>query len=348
MAYGNDASVFVEDNAGDLGGPPVPSSRPFWLSPDVDIPAHTGQAVQGVNDVQIRVHSHEEPILDEKITAEVYVGNPSLVMSPTVGTKRIDPGNLIFRPPGVAGTEPVANDAGGTLTFPWTPSASAADVDGPGHHCLVVRAFPVSVTPPSSPFDVPNEQHEAQHNIEILSTTTTKSKMFAGGAGTPDDPRHIDEDTGLWWERLNTLAGKKRGKHIVVLTFDPEPGPEITDGVRTALKGTRFRGFSQSPPSDLTLEAVDAKGQEVRPADLLKDREFAKAAGLGRGVFNRKKLLGAMSLILGPRKLSGVIVRFDHSNLQKRQAVVLHAAQWDEQGRPEGGMTIVALAPTDP
>src|SRR3712207_730708 len=99
MPYGNDVSVFVEDKGGDLG---APGSSPFWLSPDVDIPAHPGRAVQGPNDVQIRVHSHEEPILEEKIVAEVYVCNPSLAMSPTVGSKRIDPGNLRFRPPSVA------------------------------------------------------------------------------------------------------------------------------------------------------------------------------------------------------------------------------------------------------
>src|SRR4051812_30130801 len=162
MAYGTDISVFVEDKKGDVG---APGSTPFWLSPDVDIPAHSGTAFQGPNDVQIRVHSHEEPIIEEKIVAEVYAGTPGFVMSPTSGTKRIDPGNLRFRPPNVAGTEPVAPESGGTATFSWTPSAAPADTDGPGHRCLIVRAFPESVTPPTAPFDPANESHEAQHNI---------------------------------------------------------------------------------------------------------------------------------------------------------------------------------------
>src|SRR4051794_33368289 len=117
MAFGNDVSVYVEDKAGDLGAPGSPA--PWWLSPDVDIPAHTGEAVQGANQVQVRVHTHEEPILDEKVVAEVYVGKPSLVLSPTTGTKRIDPGTLVFRPPNVPGPEPAAGEAGATLTFPW-------------------------------------------------------------------------------------------------------------------------------------------------------------------------------------------------------------------------------------
>src|SRR4051794_35356531 len=108
MPYGGDATVYVEDISGDQGFDPA-STQPWWLSPDVDIPAHTGTAFQGANTVQIRVHTHEEPFIDDKIVAEVYVGNPSLAMSPVANTKRIDPGNLLFRPPGVAGSEPVAD-----------------------------------------------------------------------------------------------------------------------------------------------------------------------------------------------------------------------------------------------
>ena len=43
MAYGFDVTVYVEDKTGDLGAPGSPA--PWWLSPDVDIPAHTGEAV---------------------------------------------------------------------------------------------------------------------------------------------------------------------------------------------------------------------------------------------------------------------------------------------------------------
>ncbi|MEA2440850.1 MAG: hypothetical protein QOH76_2274, partial [Thermoleophilaceae bacterium] len=57
MAYGTDVTVYVEDKAGDVGAPASPA--PWWISPDVDIPAHSGEAGQGSNDVQIRVHTHE-------------------------------------------------------------------------------------------------------------------------------------------------------------------------------------------------------------------------------------------------------------------------------------------------
>jgi hypothetical protein len=343
LPYGTDVTVYVEDSAGDLGAPGSPA--PWWVSPDVDIPAHPGEAVQGANSVQIRVHTHEEPFLDEKIVAEVYVGNPSLVMSPTTGTKRIDPGNLLFRPPGVAGTEPLADVTGGTLSFPWTPSSSGTAVDGPGHRCLILRGFPQSVTPPSSPFTVPNEQHEAQHNIEILLTTLKKAQMAQGGAGTRRDPRRRDEATGLWWERFATLAGGRRGRRFVVWAFDPAPSRQLVAGLRRALEAAGVSGFSKERPSEVGLEAVDARGEEIDPGRLLKRRGFARHAGLGQGLFAEDRLLAAASLDLGPRKVSGLILRFDHSNLKRGSAIVLHGAQWSDRGDPEGGMTVVAVAP---
>jgi hypothetical protein len=343
MAFGNDVSVYVEDKAGDLGAPGSPA--PWWLSPDVDIPAHTGEAVQGANQVQVRVHTHEEPILDEKVVAEVYVGKPSLVLSPTTGTKRIDPGTLVFRPPNIPGPEPAAGEAGATLTFPWTPSGLPADVDGPGHRCLIVRAFPVSVAPPSSPFDVPNEQHEAQHNIEVLTTTNASGNMAHAGAGTPHDPRRRDKATGLWWEQFATMGAKRRGKHFVVWAFDPEPNRQLVGSLSGPLKKAGCSGFSDRPPDKITLEPIKTTGEQIDPTELLENREFAERAGLGKGLFAGDRLLGAASLDLGPRKLAGLLLRFNLLNLPERTAAVMHGAQWNAQGEPEGGITLVALAP---
>ncbi|HKP89762.1 MAG TPA: hypothetical protein VJT75_07265 [Thermoleophilaceae bacterium] len=345
MAYGNDVTVYVEDIAGDQGGG-MPG--PWWMSPDVDIPAHSGTAFQGPNDVQIRVHAHEEPFLDEKIVAEVYVCRPSLAMSPTVDSVRIDPGNLLFRPPGVAGTEPIASFAGGTLTFAWTPGSAATAPDGPGHRCLILRAFPQSVTPPNSPFTVPAEQHEAQRNIEILATTKMQADMSRGGAGTPEDPRRRESGTGLWWEALETVGAGPRGRRFVVWAFDPNPEEHIPRGILRDLKKAKIRTISKEPPAQATIEIVGARGHEIDPGKLVGQRRFARRSGVGDGIFAERLLLGAATLELGPRKPAEVVLRFDHSNLDERTALVLHAAQFDERGEAEGGMTIVAIAPTDP
>jgi hypothetical protein len=342
MAYDNDLTVYVEDEAGDVG---APGAMPFWLSPDVDIPAHSGRAVQGSNDVRIRVHANDEPTIDSKIVAEVYVGNPSLVMSPTSNTVRIDPGNLLFRTNNVAGTEPVANVAGATLTFPWTPSSSSTNVDGPGHRCLVLRAFPQNVTPPTSPFTVPTEQHEAQHNIEVL-TTTTAPKQRKQGDGTPGDPRRIDPGTGLWWERLSTRATGKKGRRFVIWAFDPSPSKALLATVRNQFKELKVRGISDAPPAVVTLGAEGADFEKIDVGSVVKGR-LAKRAGMGTGLFAQDRLVAAAGVYLGPRREAGVLLGFDHSNLQKRSAVVLHGVQFDESWTPEGGMTVVAVAPTD-
>jgi hypothetical protein len=343
--YGGDVTVYVEDKAGDLGAPGSPA--PWWISPDVDIPAHSGMAVQGSNDVRIRVHSHEEPILDTKIIAEVYVGAPGFVLSPTNGTKRIDPGNLRFRPPGVAGTEPVANVTGATLTFPWTPSSSAGQIDGPGHHCLIVRAFPENVSPPTTPFDVPNEGHEAQHNIEVLTTTKMQADMSNGGAGTPWDPRRRDPGTEMWWEQFDTTAVGAGGKSYVVWTFDPEPSGEVVEGVRPQLDDAKISGFSQRPPDIMSVEPLAGVGNQIDPRDLLNDAGFVAQSGFGQGLFTEGQLQGGAVLDLEEDKLARLLLRFDHSNIDPNTAVVLHGAQWSESGRPEGGMTVIALAPLD-
>ena len=344
--YGGDVTVYVEDKAGDVGASGSPA--PWWISPDIDIPAHSGQAVHGSNDVQIRVHTHEEPFIQEKIVAEVYVGKPSLVMSPTVATKRIDPGNLLFRPPGVAGSEPVADVTGATLTFPWTPVSSATtDVDGPGHRCLVVRAFPQNVTPPTTPFDVPNEGHEAQHNIEVLSTTKKQADMAHGGAGTRNDPRRREQGTGLWWEEFITTAAGNGGRRFVVFALDPNPSQEVVEGIEKVLESVGWSGFSDTPPDQISLDPVGTKGRDIDPGKLLRKGTFVEQSGLGRGVFGKRLLLAAAELDLDPNRTSKVVLRFDHSSLEPGQAVVFHGAQWDENGRPEGGMTVVAMAPPE-
>ena len=338
MPY-NDASVYVEDVLGDQGFDPA-RTAPWWLSPDIDIPAHSGTAFQGSNTVQIRVHTHEEPILDDKIVAEVYVGNPSLAMSPVSNTKRIDPGNLLFRAPGVAGTEPVAGIAGATLTFSWTPSNAPTDLDGPGHRCLVVRAFPQSVTPPTDPFDVPNEQHEAQHNLDVVATTMMKVRpgMFAG-AGIPEDPRKRDGKTGLWFEQINTVAAGDPGTRYVAWAFDPHPDQSIRRALPKRLP------ISEKPPQEVKLEVGRRHGKLIDPHKLVDNGVFMEKSGFGTGLWSEDRLLAGAQLDLDSDAPLTSRLGFDHTNVRKGGAVVLHGAQWTEGGRPEGGITIVALAP---
>jgi hypothetical protein len=161
------------------------------------------------------------------------------------------------------------------------------------------------------------------------------SSMGRGGAGTPDDPRRRDKETGLWWERLLTVGPGRRGKRYVAWAFDPEPGDYLGKGVRRALKEANVRGFSTDPPAKVALDVAGAKS---RPT---------KRAPVRNPLFVGGRLLAAASFDLGPRKPVEVILRFDHTNLKARTAAVMHVAQVDARGIPEGGMTVIALPPTD-
>jgi hypothetical protein len=191
------------------------------------------------------------------------------------------------------------------------------------------------VTPPTTPFDVPTEQHEAQHNIEILATTKKIGSMGRGGAGIPGDERKIDKQTGLWWERLLTVGPGRRGKRYVAWAFDPEPGDYLGKGIRKQLKEAKVKGFSQDPPAKVSLELVGAKSRGT------------SRVPLRNPLFLGSRLLAAASFDLGPRKPVEVLLRFDHSNLKERTAAVMHVAQVDARGIPEGGMTVIALAPIE-
>ena len=50
-------------------------------------------------------------------------------------------------------------------------------------------------------------------------------------------------------------------------------------------------------------------------------------------------------LELDTKRVTRLLMRFDHSNLAKGTAAVLHGVQWDQSGEAQGGMTMIALAP---
>jgi hypothetical protein len=90
----------------------------------------------------------------------------------------------------------------------------------------------------------------------------------------------------------------------------------------------------------------EGDGKAIDPRDLL-GGAIMERSGLGNGLFADDRLLGAAALDLEEDKLSSLVLRFDHSGLEPGTAVVLHGAQWNESGRPEGGMTVIAVAPVD-
>jgi hypothetical protein len=95
----------------------------------------------------------------------------------------------------------------------------------------------------------------------------------------------------------------------------------------------------------VVVEPDPKHGDKIDPHDLLTNGPFVEQSGFGRGLWTKDRLLAGAEVELGPTEISKLLLRFDHSNLKPHSAVVLHGAQWDERGRAEGGLTIVALAP---
>src|SRR5205807_3512586 len=95
----------------------------------------------------------------------LWVANPSLVMSPRVrgSAARV----------GFIGSPVPADGGSGTEQIDWTPPAGLP-ADNPlagGPKCLVARCYPDSGTPSGTSFFLPDDQHVAQRNLCVVSST---------------------------------------------------------------------------------------------------------------------------------------------------------------------------------
>ena len=155
----------------------------WWLSPDITLTGHTSgpeNADAGTNQIAIRFH--RKPVGtcnfpgDESITVEAWVANPSLVMAPHLrgSAARV----------GFIGSTLPADGGSHTQQIDWTPPPaslpSPLGIDNPqqpGPKCLVAICYPNSLTPDANRFFVPGDQHLAQHNLSLVSTTSAQVKF---------------------------------------------------------------------------------------------------------------------------------------------------------------------------
>jgi hypothetical protein len=168
----NDTCIFIEAVTGDNGT--HTTKGVWWLSPDIELTgpvsgADTADAGQ-VNPVQVRFHrksasSNCQFPGDESVTVQLWVGNPSLLMVPGVkgSTRRV----------GFIGSPLPAEGDTGVQQIDWTPPVglSANDPQSAGQKCLVARCYPESGSPNAQNFFLPGDQHVAQHNLCLISTT---------------------------------------------------------------------------------------------------------------------------------------------------------------------------------
>jgi hypothetical protein len=169
----NDTCIFMEAIPGDQGT--HNAQRPWWLSADITLTgpvsgpdtADSGQ----VNTIKAKFHRKSAASGchfpgDESITIELWVANPSLVMAPRVrgSATRVE----------FIGA-PVPNEGdSGIEQIDWTPPAGlpADNPQAGGPKCLVARCYPDSGAPSAASFFLPDDQHVAQRNLCVVTTTT--------------------------------------------------------------------------------------------------------------------------------------------------------------------------------
>ena len=176
-----EADVMLRDNGGDSGV--VPSSPPWWASPDVWV-RNTGDGIEEHQDplegqentVYVRV-SNRGNMTAEDIDVVVYYGAPGLaltwpddwteIISATIPT--LDPGSSHI------------------AALPWTPPVS-----GPANLLVQVAA---QDDPVASVGDVPGDNNIAQLNVDIIHLGADGDPL-----STPDRLMTSDE----YWVRSNS------------------------------------------------------------------------------------------------------------------------------------------------
>jgi hypothetical protein len=101
--------------------------------------------------------------------------------------------------------------------------------------------------------------------------------------------------------------------------------------------------ISHKPPDNVVLEGK--RVEQIDPGELAHDGPFVEESGFGHGLYDSSRVVAAAALDLDTKNPVELRLGFDHSNLTPHSAVVLHLVQFSERGQPEGGMTVVALAP---
>ena len=295
----------------------------WWDSPDIWINTPGGTvADEGANTINLRLHlAREKTFADSQAEVEVFVGNPSLVMTPTAGTVNL--GSVL-----VAKTAFPAGGGTKDAQLPWTVPANPTGIVGAGHRCLIARVYPFSSSKPSD-FQVVADQHEAQRNICIVSCGTEGGGAGGAGgglAGAPGGEPMGPGDDGLWEFRVDTTALGKRAERVTLrVTRPPALAPERLKAIRTLLKRSHFRGFAKQPPKKFLLEAVGkAAVDDVRESMTAKPKF-------------------ELDVKLQPKRMVRFGLKVDMSKTSRGQAQVFELEQIGSKKKVQGGVTVVLV-----
>jgi hypothetical protein len=245
-----DVRYYLEAVAGDGGSH---TASVWWLSPDIILNGGTYQAnPSGPNTVGVLPHNKPgDYIGPATLMIDVYVGDPSLVMTPTGNTTKLtndpnDPGRpsvIVQYIPGII------------ETFTWINGGTP--VEAPGHKCLIAQVYPSGDTPSTTTFDLPFDQHVAQHNIDILQCGPSCELVVNTINPNPRAPEVVT---------VRAIADTKPAKHVLQAARNMLK--QVADFKRLRTKDVprfkmEFEGFPDARLSNNTGEP-SAKGNYGR------------------------------------------------------------------------------------
>lgn len=321
-----DRCIFMEASQGDGGV--HNSNDPWWLSPDIKL---TGP-ISGLdkadpdhdNTVEVRFHMQAAilnecilPAGTESISAEFWVGNPSLAMTPDnpASTTRID---------GIGSPIP-ADGASVTKVFVWNPPTGLdpADPQSPGHKCLIARCYPDPLIPSTLSFFVPDDPHVAQHNICIVP---------CGGPGAARRPGPCG------FEVATVNPDRERAQKATLrAVVDLHPSKFVEKVVLQRLEGTKgFKRLATKAPQGFRFELRDFPDAEVT------DNTKLGCLGLLFGGEDRRSY--AAQINLKPGQFTRFSFIADLAGAEFGDAYIFHLRQIGEDTRDQGGLTIVMVA----
>jgi hypothetical protein len=304
------------------------SSDTWWLSPDIKLtgPISGPDKADPDQDNSVEVQFHRKtaaprscnlPPGTESITAEFWVGNPSLAMTPDnpVSTTRID---------GI-GTPIPADGASITEVFVWHPPTGLdpADPQSPGHKCLIARCYPDPLIPSTTSFFAPDDPHVAQHNICIVP---------CGGPGAAKRP-------GPCGFEVATVNPNKERKQKATLraVVDLHPKRFVQNVVLQRLKGMHgFKRLAKRPPQGFSLELRDFPDAQVI------DNTRLGCLGLLIGGKDRRSYDAHVEF--EPGQFTRFGFNADLTRAELGDAYIFHLRQIGEDKRDQGGLTIVMVA----
>src|SRR5262245_38344220 len=318
----SDTCIYHEAAPGDGGNHVVAQ---WWLSPDVTIVgAPMGNVLGGTNNTinviprrksggcNLPQGTEINPDVSVAVAVELYVCVPGPVIKPNDATQAKSLGTQVAN---------LQSGAASTVPFSFVTTNVPNTPDGPGHKCLIARSYPGIIAPdPNSLTHLPDDQHYAQHNICI---------QICGGPGAARVPGECQ------FAVATANPDRERPSRVTLrLEADTRPNRTVLDALLPRLRQVpAFQRLARSAPPrfDLRLpDFPDAQGH------------FDGGHGCLGLLFGKKsKPRYSVNIQLSPDQVTHFRVRTDLSRSSFGDAHIFHLTQAGEDGRVQGGVTVV-------